>query len=682
MFNAEEFYKLYNCRCEGKYTELTQFLEHFCQDMQPQSVTSGKANGKEKGFRNRMGAYSRTQAQLLLAMVHLEARWTDEYRHQVSLSEMQKDQETFYGDLYPETYAASTLNPAYMSRQAGRDLGPILALFATILRGGVKDAYLHRRFMLLKRIQLYFELHKRLLHGQVRADDLSQLLTRFLVENGPLFLGLRFEEHFNPMSDWISDILAAEDLSELYYLYELGLPVTDDALCARKCLAEGALDEVRPLMQMAASHLHEALNVGSQSYGYRASRPRKNERTLVGITAALGTEAAVKVLCEELREKGYTPLVSHLIPTGMDPRVNQDHQADLGVFASEELEGKLKEWISKLNMENEALLRGFAGTIRMETVSETEAKGKNLGQADRLENLSQALKIDSMIKEGFGDYPEVVVYLPQSADEETWKQNLEKLLGLELTSPTLPERTYSTITNIVDSGYAVYIKGREGNETDLTVGLKPLENAASESNARVLRLGGCLPGGEIRLMNDEAGTFGTLHVKNAMLNGKHIQNLKISFEDGEISALSFDGAAQGETAGDYRIVRVAMGFNPELLEKLDELAAESKLRTYFEPKAGLTLRLESHPIVSAAKRLNPYVKKTVSEVYQETDRQEKLFIPYEELALLSVIKDNDQQTDIVREGMFVPVGTDALNMILLKRRQVQSASAEQNAPQA
>jgi len=272
----------------------------------------------------------------------------------------------------------------------------------------------------------------------------------------------------------------------------------------------------------------------------------------------------------------------------------------------------------------------------METVSETEAKGKNLGQADRLENLSQALKIDSMIKEGFGDYPEVVVYLPQSADEETWKQNLEKLLGLELTSPTLPERTYSTITNIVDSGYAVYIKGREGNETDLTVGLKPLENAASESNARVLRLGGCLPGGEIRLMNDEAGTFGTLHVKNAMLNGKHIQNLKISFEDGEISALSFDGAAQGETAGDYRIVRVAMGFNPELLEKLDELAAESKLRTYFEPKAGLTLRLESHPIVSAAKRLNPYVKKrSVKFIRKPTVRKSFSFLMKSSLSCLS-----------------------------------------------
>ena len=63
MFSYEEYYKLYNSRKENEYREAREKLEDMLRNMQPP---------KEKGFREKIFLFLKTQAELLARFAALD----------------------------------------------------------------------------------------------------------------------------------------------------------------------------------------------------------------------------------------------------------------------------------------------------------------------------------------------------------------------------------------------------------------------------------------------------------------------------------------------------------------------------------------------------------------------------------------------------------------------------------
>ena len=241
MFDYSEYYKAFNGLQEARYQEIKAQLEKFAQDM---------TDSKDKSFRSRMMQYSKAQASYLLNLSKLESKWVPDYYQTASLAALTGIQQDLYGDLM-DGYSQSYANPEYMVAWVGKELGPVLALFAALFHGGATHAFYHRRFMLLPLFELYFQLHHLLLKKQVRADELISLYRSFIMDNLSMSMEMDFHQRMDVSDRYIEDILDREDLTEPYYLYTLGLPVPAKARIWQKFFKNLPEDRIERMAKAA-----------------------------------------------------------------------------------------------------------------------------------------------------------------------------------------------------------------------------------------------------------------------------------------------------------------------------------------------------------------------------------------------------------------------------------------------
>lgn len=90
------------------------------------------------------------------------------------------------------------------------------------------------------------------------------------------------------------------------------------------------------------------------------------------------------------------------------------------------------------------------------------------------------------------------------------------------------------IIDALDQGTAVHIKGKDGNQTDLTVALHTLRDPKKETLFENCVADVNIPVGEVFTSPKLAGTNGRLHVKQVYLGELNYEDLTIDFEDGMI----------------------------------------------------------------------------------------------------------------------------------------------------
>ncbi|MBO6159133.1 MAG: hypothetical protein J6P72_07730, partial [Firmicutes bacterium] len=350
MFDFEAYYKLPNARCEGKYQELKHFLDGFVKD-------SAARSGREKSFRDRMLAYSRKQAVYLHYLTELEEKYTDEFVRYSSYSTLSEVQKTLFGDFTPEGYVSSTCNPSYTVSVAGKEIGPALAQFASIFREGAMDAISHRRYRLLSKMELYFELHKQLLHGQVRADHLQSLYESFRLNQVNEEMDLRFHKNFDPNASFLTDAVMNADFSDEAYLFEMGQPVTEAALHLNKALV--ALDQAQLMEAAEKISLRMLCNQPSKR------NQQGIKRNLVSLSLPLGAERFAKMLILSLEKNGAEGFISELVPYGLHPKFLKDHRYDIVRGQTDETFQDVKEYVEHITRDNSHLLSGVLGQIQV-----------------------------------------------------------------------------------------------------------------------------------------------------------------------------------------------------------------------------------------------------------------------------------------------------------------------------
>ncbi|MBQ1367922.1 MAG: hypothetical protein IIY45_07510 [Firmicutes bacterium] len=630
MFDYEDFYKLYNDRVEKKYQELKQFLRQF--------VLEGSRTGKEKGFRDRMMNFSRQQASFLFFLTQIEEKYTFSYLHTCPLAALKDDQEKMFGDLYPASYSQSTMNPSYMISQGGKEIGLVLTDFACAFREGVRDAFCHRRFRLVRLIELYFEMHKLLSRGQVRADQLQELISSYRTDESKILSELKFHSQYDPSDRMFHSIIMEEDLYSQDYLYLLGLPVQKETLK----LHEQMISLPEETIRETVSHLAKRMKA-NQVNRYR---DYPDGRILVSISIPFGAEVLGKALVEELDKESLTGYIGEIIPQGLSSKYRKDHRFDLIRGLSDEKIKNLEDEYRKICEENAALLKGYLGEIKIVLLSEDRKTVEKEDEHPRDLALKEKYRLHDQNREKIRmeimeqkHVPCLSLLIPPIMEStDAYTAAFDELMEVQIRSDLQTERANQVVADAIGSGYALYIDGGEDNDTDLTIGL---------SGSVLLRNSGFLPCGEVRVQTDLSGTNGVLHLPQMRIADKEYHNLRMSYEDGILVQVSFDEAEddglknQAEVMKAFTISGLSFGLNMNLLEKLTDLTGERTIPQEIFSKTCLKI---------------------------EFGTQGAVCFPYETLRSICSIKTNGTKTDVIREGMFMPVGSDAMNMPLIRIR--------------
>ena len=731
MFDYAEYYKPYNGPQEARYQEMAAQLEKFVQDM---------TDSKDKSFRGRMMQFSKAQAAYLLGLSKLESKWVPEYYKTASLANLSKIQQDLYGDMM-DGYGQSYANPEYMVSLAGKELGPVLALFANLFHSGAMHAFYHRRFMLLPLFELYFQLHHLLLKKQVRADELISLYRSFITDNLSMAIEMDFHQRMDVSDRYIETILDQEDLTEPYYLYTLGLPVSKKAQAWQRFFKDLPEEEIETMAKAASEGFVQ---------GAMEKDPQK-DKILVRILYPLGCERLARQVEDDLERQGYEGMVRPDLDAVFSPKVVEDHRYDLArIFGREEL-AQRAAILTKLTEENTSLLQGYAGQITFVSADgEKEAPDAVQKEPENelhrkpvsyISEMTRSIQRQMVLQRHkvfndlgyFTDVERITVLLPGLDPEK--QQDLETLRGRfdryamaasrHMDSP----RSLANVTGVLNGAEGLYLEGKDTNETDLVLDftVKGWKNACSSS------LDSCLlPGGYLVFRPNLHLTNGLLHIEKATLLGTELTDLKLTFDEGRVTDISCREESEDDdavkealstlikTVKGLPLTEAVLAMNTEwycrwMQEKeaeddLPEAMTASRVssivlgRSMFyhgaaendllagswqfsaEPKAAelqeedstQTPAAENQPDQEGDGLPSQSPDRELPEQPQEalTDETEdlsrlpsiRLEIPFESIGRLSVIRQSQLSQDLIREGLFVPIGTDSLNTPLLKRK--------------
>lgn len=679
MFNYEEFYKLYNCRAEAAYREARERLSEMIQAMIP---------AKERGFREKIFWYVKSQGEYLLQLLKLEEKWTSDYYRTASLAELRQDQEAVFGDIAEGAYGKSYANPAYAAQLFGKELGPVLAACAGIFREGAEDAYCHRRFMLEQVVSFFFDLQKKLQHsGQVRAEAVAQLVKEYMTQQMQRREELRFHKTYNVSAAGRMDRLMEEDLQQPYYLYEFGVPVSEQEESLQQFFAALPQTEID---QMARTF----------SEGYRKGFIRDNKdirkKKTVALYYPMGMERVIRKAVEIFRsEMDLEPFVAQIESAGENRQYAYDHRFDEALYLDADVCQVYRSCITKLAEENEALLQGFGGPAVLESFGrkpfEPEIKDENLkltaAQTEWKQEMNQWREQELYRVGHLSESSFTIMALPVPAIGEQFEEIFHEIVKINCGADDHLARAQQALIHALDRGTGVYVSGRGNNETDLYVQLQPLENPKRQTNFFNCLADVNIPAGEVFTSPQLKGTNGILHVEKAYLNGMCFENLKLNFTDGYITEYSCTNFEDPEKAKEYVYENLlhphdtlpmgefAIGTNTgayciakryDIIDILPVLIVE-KLGPHFAIGDTCYAYEEDQPVfnpdrkeITARDNERSILRKTrPEEAYYQTHTD--ITLPIDAIGCMSVVKSSGDEFDLIREGRFVLIGTDILN---------------------
>lgn len=647
MFSYEEFYKLLNAKYEGKFLEQKEQLKQ----LSAKYIYTGKE--QTKGFRDKVKVFYAFHVALYRKILDMEARFSRDYIKSASLKELSEYYQVLYGDLSSEGFSKSYLNEAYVAKAVSRDLAASLSRASKLLRDGAEDGFTHRRYFLFARMEFLFALEKILFQGgRVEASAIDRLCDSFESDYGEWLYSLRFNKSYNISDRYRTELLFESDPPSPEVIYEYGLPVSDQDYAMAKCmhkLSQETIDKI-------ASALVESFLSG-------LSEDRRYTRKYnVALTFAMGMERLAAAVSRELSERSdMQAFVSEISTQSFSP-----------AYVALPKYNPTPYILQKTMSENQGLIEGFAGRIRMGTYDLSTGEGDSR----------------QLILSGIPSYTagEAGIMLPLPCQEDG-DVTLEALIDISMSAGIRSKRPQLAIQDAIDQGDTLYIKGANQNQTDLTLGLVSLSDKRKQTNCRIYQQDGIIPGGEVRCLLTEAGSDGTLEANHLLWHGHEYSGVILTIADGQIVSLSMPGIAEDspeypyftalkqafDEAGAVRVTGFGLGTNVDVYRYLLEHPAIARhLPRQLRAKATPYLVFESTSLFQdTMPSWDPYShKEIVKEISEEGQRRAKapfyLHVPlsYGDIGQMSVLEEGDLSGDIIRKGQFVLIGTDILNSVL------------------
>ena len=646
-----------------------------------------------------------------------DGEWED-----IGLDEWRQMNYDLYEDLMPkvksgqeyfEGYENSYSNPSFANETLGEIYGPLLCFVYTELRGCVAYAFESRLFDITIALELFIQIFNLMEEQDVdTAKEVKQAIYYYVSDYCDVTLPTRVREMLDPSLSFATDIIMESDLEDLRYLYRFGEYISDNEIAIANYLNRLPKERVEAM----ARTYTEGYRKGFEIAGIDLSKKKT-----VNIRYPIGFERMVREAILQFREMGLEPTIyrtgvssihkkvnkTGFYGTSVNPQYDYDHRCDQALYLDRPLmERKLVNL--RLGYEQYADLAAvYAGPAVIEPFGEHEFKPVHKDAALHLSEKQQKVSVEYQNESGIlvnefipsDQYSFTIISYPIPEIGDKFEEIFEETVKVNNLDMEQYRKIQQTMIDVLDQGDYVKILGKGENKTDLKVQLQTMQNPEKETLFENCLADVNIPVGEVFTSPQLEGTSGVLHVTHVYLNGMCYKDLRLQFEEGEITDYSCcnftvgDGQKEQEVQQQNRELikenilyqhetlpmgEFAIGTNTTAYAMGERYGISGKLPILIAEKTGPHFAVgDTCYSMSEEKRLyNPDGKEIIAKEnrysrLRETDMEHAYFhchtditIPYDELAEITVYTRAGEQITLIRDGRFVLPGTEALNLPL------------------
>ena len=630
---------------------------------------------------------------------------TDEL-YQLSFEELQTMNRRVYEGIFEENYKKSFWNPEYAVENFGKEMGQFLSFLAAEMRSLIGFAYEKDEESMLIRLELLLEIYTSFVSA--KEDGTSPDIS-LLKDNAYWFLSdyakreslCVIRNQIDPSLDFAKKIVMESDLSDLKYLYYYG-----------EYVDKNELEEAKHLFSMSEEEIAKIADTYTEGYriGFEVTNKDISKKKTVNIRYHIGFERVVKKAIEKFRKIGLEPTIYRagqsvlrgrdvfkvgFFGTNPNKQFDFDHKEDLALFLDKMFITRRLEGLKENYEDNKELAAVFGGPAVIEIFGEKDYTPKNKEANPKYSESQQKLCVEyaSSAGEIVNQYIKgeersfTIIAFPVPEIGNAYEEIFDEIVKINTLDYMKYRRIQQTLINTLDQARKVHIVGGNGNKTDLYVALGDLQNPDKETNFENCVADVNIPVGEVFTSPKLEGTDGILHVKHVFLNAYEFKDLEVCFRDGMI--VEYGCANFASEAENQKYIKDNILFHHDTLP-MGEFAIGTNTTAYVAcTKYGIADKL---PILIAEKMgphfavgdtcyshsedlrvYNPdgkeiVAKENVVSALRKTIPQKAYYnchtditIPYDELKLIEIIKEDNSKETIISDGRFVLPGTEELN---------------------
>lgn len=653
--------------------------------------------------------YFRQMADFVLMMDRTYTLVADGALRRMGMEELKAHNHSLYADILPTHYGESYANPDYAVDRLGESIGRCLSFLYAELRGMIPAAYEGSLSSMTIRAELLLEVYQLFVCAQEEskepdAEELRQILYWYVGD----YYEAEFEEKSLALLDADRDfarrIIMESDLSDLRYLYYFGEYVTENELKTAAHLNEMPSDKIK----LMADTYTEGYRIG-----FEVTNKDISIKETVTIRYFLGFERVIRQAVENFDRIGLQSTfyraganifqgrsVNKNGYCGANPnkQYDYDHKEDMALFLDGALAERKAEAVRNVFERHKELAALYGGPAVVESFGEEPFVPENKATACRLSEKQQKLSVSNAAKiadiqneyiKG-EEHSFTIIAFPVPQIGERYEEIFDDVVRINTLDYMLYRDIQQKIIDVLDKGSTVLVKGMNGNETDMKVQLRRLDDPQTQTNFENCVADVNIPVGEVFTSPKLTGTEGLLHVPRVFLHELEYRDLRLHFKDGFVTDYGCGNFAGEEENRKYirdnvfhhheklPLGEFAIGTNTTAFSVARKYGIEDKLPILIAEKTGPHFALGdtcySHE--EEVKSFNPDGKEIVAKenevsVLRDTDVSKAYFqchtditIPYDELGELSVLTVSGEKYVIIQDGQFVLPGCEELNRAL------------------
>ena len=455
------------------------------------------------------------------------------------IDSLKKDNEKLFRSVLPDNYGSSYANPDYAEEKLGifgHEMSYLAAELVYLPQLIVDKKY----YDVLILLELYLELYG-LFTDEVKPTSkaVSETLFYHAFDYVEYYTLERLRDTMVPSENTAYDIVMNLDHDDPAYLFRYGEYISDNEIKLSEYLSHLSEEEIDRMAEVFTSGFRR---------GFDVMRVPFEGKKAVNIRYHIGEERIVKSAVKKFKAMGLDSILNRYAvnricrrgvikqgyeATSVNDQFEYDHRMDESVYldgrfadrrinASEAAYEQLKEYSSQ-----------FAGPAVMETFGEELFDPEAKESVARLNPSQEEISIDmnrklSVISNKYipGDeYSFTIIAFPLPSIGEDFDEIFKETMILN----TLDNDKYSAvqqkIIDALDTSDYVEVIGSEGNETNMHVSMRHLNDPAKETQFENCVADVNIPLGEVFTSPVLKGTHGRLQVSSAYLGGYHFENI-------------------------------------------------------------------------------------------------------------------------------------------------------------
>lgn len=619
-----------------------------------------------------------------------------------SIQEMSEINAQIYQDIKGENYNTSYANPAYAVSKMGELYGRLLSFLYVEVRAMIVYAFEKRTFDMTITAELFLEIYCIFEDEKTpKYKEVYDAVYWFVSDYSDITVEYRIREMLDTNLSFATDLIMKSDLNDLRYLYQYGEHITENEIKTAQYLNTLPQEEIEAMAKTFTEGFRIGFVLGNKDL---------SKKKLVNIRYFVGFERLVKEEIKLFEKMGlkttiYRAAVNTInkkmnfkvgfYSTNPNKQMDYDHRFDFALYLDNAFIERKLGALRLAYENNKEAASVFAGPAVMEIFGDMPFEPENKQEAFSLDERQQklAVKYDGESGQIINEYIKgeersftIIAYpIPEIGD------NFEEIFHETVKINTLDYDKYKniqqSIIDVLDGASYVQIKGQDGNQTDLKVSLKSIENPEKETIFENCLADVNIPLGEIFTSPVLKGTTGILHVSEVFLHDLNYKNLLIKFQDGMVADYTcenFDSEEKnkayikenllynrdtlpiGEFAIGTNTTAYVMANKYDIVYKLPILIVE-KMGPHFA--VGDTCYTWSEDIAV----FNPNGKEIISKdneisILRKTEPEKAYFhchtditIPYDEIGEIAAVKADGSKIIIIKNGRFVLEGALELN---------------------